>query len=184
MRPPTSEASDAELLRIDDPDAFTIVYDRHVDEIFIWARSRVGDYAADLTAEVFARAWRDRKRFRDEAGGSAFPWLLGIAKNVLRNSLRKRQVETSARARLGLPTQISADPEYEAVDERLSFPSAVLCAFANLPEPERQVLVLRLVEGRPYREIALRMNCTPVAARLRFSRSFRRLQVALGGLQS
>jgi RNA polymerase sigma-70 factor (ECF subfamily) len=173
--------SDAELLLIGDPDDFAIVYDRHVNEILVWARARVGDYAADLTAEVFARAWRDRKRFRDQAGGSAFPWLLGIANNVLRDSLRKRQIETSARARLGLPIRVSADPGYEAVDERLSFPSAVLCAFAHLPEPERELLVLRLVEDRSYREIASRMNCTPVAARRRFSRSFRRLQLALGG---
>jgi RNA polymerase sigma-70 factor (ECF subfamily) len=184
VRPPTNEASDAELLRIEDADAFAVVYDRHVEEIFAWARSRVGDYAADLTAEVFARAWRDRKRFRDQAGGSAFPWLLGIAKNVLRDSLRRRQVETSARERLGVPTQVLADPGYEAVDERLSFPSAVLCAFANLPEPERELLVLRLVEDRSYREIAVRMNCTTVAARLRFSRSFRRLQLIVGGVQS
>jgi RNA polymerase sigma-70 factor (ECF subfamily) len=183
VRPPTNDASDAELLRIGDADTFTVVYDRHIEEIFAWARSRVGDYAADLTAEVFARAWRDRKRFRDQAGGSAFPWLLGIARNVLRDSLRKRQVETCARARLGLPIQLAADPGYEAVDERLSFPSAVMCAFANMPEPDRELLVLRLVEDRSYREIAVRMNCTSVAARRRFSRSFRRLRLTLGGVQ-
>ena len=86
--------------------------------------------------------------------------------------------------RLGLPIQLAADPGYAAVDERLSFPSAVLCAFANMAERERELLVLRLVEDRSYREIAVRMNCTSVVARRRFSRSFRRLQLTLGGLQS
>jgi DNA-directed RNA polymerase specialized sigma24 family protein len=38
-----------------------------------------------------------------------------------------------------------------------------------------------LVENRPYREIAQRLHCTPVAARLRVSRSIRRLHLALGG---
>jgi DNA-directed RNA polymerase specialized sigma24 family protein len=43
------------------------------------------------------------------------------------------------------------------------------------------LLVLRLVEERPYKEIAQRLHCTPVAARLRVSRSLRRLHFALGG---
>ena len=73
MRNLPNEASDAELVPLDDPDAFAIVYDRHVGEIFVRASARVGEHAADLTAEVFARAWRDRKRLRDQAGGCRFP---------------------------------------------------------------------------------------------------------------
>ena len=175
-----TEQSDAELLVQEDPDAFAELYDRHAGQILTWSRVRVGDYGADLTAEVFAAAWQSRKRFRDEHDGSALPWLYGIAHNVFRSSLRKRRVEYGARERLGLPlTVMHAD--FEAVDDRLSFPAAVLRAFADLPDSERQLLVLRLVEERPYREIAQRLQCTPVAARLRVSRSLRRLHLALGG---
>jgi RNA polymerase sigma factor (sigma-70 family) len=175
-----TEQSDAELLVLDDPDAFAELYDRHVGQILAWSSVRVGDYDADLTAEVFAAAWHSRKRFRDEHDGTALPWLYGIAHNVFRSSLRKRRVEYGARERLGLPiTVVQAD--FEAVDDRLSFPSAVLREVANLPESERELLVLRLVEERPYREIARRLQCTPVAARLRVSRSLRRLNLALGG---
>jgi RNA polymerase sigma-70 factor (ECF subfamily) len=175
-----TEQSDAELLVLDDPDAFAELYDRHVCQILAWSSVRVGDYDADLTAEVFAAAWHSRKRFRDEHDGTALPWLYGIAHNVFRSSLRKRRVEYGARERLGLPiTVVQAD--FEAVDDRLSFPSAVLREVANLPESERELLVLRLVEERPYREIARRLQCTPVAARLRVSRSLRRLHLALGG---
>ena len=181
MRPIPEDLPDADLLRLNDPDAFSEIYDRHAPKVFAWATSRVGDYAADLTAEVFAQAWRSRGRFKDQVNGSALPWLLGIAQNVLRSSVRKRQVEYSARARLGLPIIVAEEHGYEAVEERLSFPSAVLRGYASLPEAERQLLVLRLVEDRPYREIARRLDCTPVAARLRVSRSIRRLQLALGG---
>lgn len=176
-----TEQSDAELLVLDDPDAFAELYDRHVGQILAWSRVRVGDYGADLTAEVFAVAWRCRKRFRDEHEGSALPWLYGIAQNVLRSSLRKRRVEHGARERLGLPVTVM-HTDFDAIDDRLSFPSAVLRAFADLPDSERELLVLRLVEERPYREIAQLIHCTPVAARLRVSRSLRRLHLALGGL--
>ncbi len=174
------ELSDAALLRLDDSEAFSEVYRRHAVHVHSWARARMGEYAADLTAEVFARAWKARSRFRDEANGSALPWLLGISQNVLRTSLRKRELESRGRKRMGMLTLAGDDQGYEAVEERLSFPSAVLRAYADLPERERQLLVMRLVEERPYREIARRLGCTPVAARLRVSRSLRRLRV-LGG---
>jgi len=175
-----TEQSDAELLVQEDPDAFAELYDRHAGQILAWSSARVGDYGADLTAEVFALAWHSRKRFRDEHDGSALPWLYGIAHNVFRSSLRKRRVEYGARERLGLPVTVM-HADFEAVDDRLSFPSAVLRAVANLPDSERELLILRLVEERPYREIAQRLHCTPVAARLRVSRSLRRLHLALGG---
>jgi RNA polymerase sigma-70 factor (ECF subfamily) len=174
------ETSDAELLRLEDAEAFAAIYDRHAGAVFAWARTRVDQYAEDLTAEVFARAWFSRGRFVDRAGGSALPWLLGIAQHVLGDSLRKRRVESAARERLGLPLAVTPEPGYDAIEERLSFPEAVRRAIAALPETDRQLLLLRVVEDRPYREIAARLQCTPVAARLRVSRALRRLHLALG----
>jgi RNA polymerase sigma-70 factor (ECF subfamily) len=172
---------DAELLSSADADAFGLLYDRHVAQLFSWARARVGDHAADLTAEVFARAWLRRSSFRDEAGGSALPWLYGIAQNVLCDSLRKRRVEDRARARLGLPRSVIPDPEYEVVEGRLSLPESALRAISELPDGERELLDLRIVQERSYRDIADRLRCTPQAARLRVSRTLRRLNLALGG---
>ena len=80
MRPDYAKASDADLLAAAEPDAFAVIYDRHVARLYSWARSRAGDHAAELTAEVFARAWLCRRSFRDRANGSALPWLYGIAR--------------------------------------------------------------------------------------------------------
>ena len=181
VRPNYAKASDAELLAANDADAFATLYDRHVSQLFVWARARTGEHAADLTAEVFARAWLRRSTFRDQADGSAFPWLHGIAQNVLRDSLRKRRVEDRARARLGLPLELAPDPEFDRVEQRLSLPEAALAAIAELPESERDVLEQRVVHERPYAEIARRLRCTPEAARLRVSRALRRLNLELGG---
>jgi RNA polymerase sigma-70 factor (ECF subfamily) len=87
-----SRVSDAELIRLSDADgeAFGLLYDRHVESIFAWCRARAGEAAADMTAEVFARAWLHRRRFRDEASGSAGPWLFGIAGNLYRDCLRRK----------------------------------------------------------------------------------------------
>jgi RNA polymerase sigma-70 factor (ECF subfamily) len=69
------------------------------------------------------------------------------------------------------------------VEERLSLPDAALKAIADLPEADRQALDLRVVEGRPYNEIAAELSCTQAAARLRVSRALRRLKIATGGNQ-
>ena len=181
MGPDYAKLSDAQLLSAADPDAFSLLYERHVAQLFSWARARVGDHAADLTAEVFARAWLNRDSFNDQADGSGLPWLYGIAHNVFRDSLRKRRIEDRARARLDLPRAIAPDPEYEDVERRLSLPDAAARAVAQLPDRERELLDLRVVQERPYSEIASRLRCTPQAARLRVSRTLRRLNLALGG---
>jgi RNA polymerase sigma factor (sigma-70 family) len=176
----SSGVSDAELLRLSDGngEAFGVLYDRHVESIFRWCRARAGEAAADLTAEVFARAWLGRGRFRDEANGSAGPWLFGIANNLYRDSLRRKRVETSARRRLGLP-ELGDDPDLERVEERLSLPANAVQAIASLRPADRDALELRVVEDRSYPEVASRLGCTQQAARLRVSRALRRLHVNL-----
>ena len=54
------------------------------------------DAAFDLTAETFAQAWLVRRRFRDEANGSAAPWLFGIARHLVAQSVRSRRIESRA----------------------------------------------------------------------------------------
>jgi RNA polymerase sigma-70 factor (ECF subfamily) len=176
-------ATDGELLRAGTADGFEEVYDRHAAQVLAWSRARIGEHAADLTAEVFARAWLGRSRFRPESNESALPWLLGIARNVLRESLRKRRIEDAARRRLGMPRLLARDAALEAIHDRRSLSEPERLALASLPERDRELLQLRVIEERPYRDIAVRLRCTPQAARHRVSRLLRQLQCTLGGQQ-
>jgi RNA polymerase sigma-70 factor (ECF subfamily) len=99
-------SSDASLLAAArrDPAAFGELYERYaeaVNEYFV-RRTRSRATAFDLTAETFAQVWFVRTRFRDEAGGSAAPWIYGIARNVLLMSIRRGAIERRATERLGL----------------------------------------------------------------------------------
>jgi RNA polymerase sigma factor (sigma-70 family) len=167
-------ASDAELVRSADARAFGDLYARHAGPVHGWFAARVAWAAADLTAETFARAWLARRSFRDERAGSALPWLLGIGRNVLRESARQDRVETTARARLGLPVEL-ADDEFAAVDDRLSPRPSLRAALAELPPHERRALELRVVDELSYDDVARSLRIRPAAARLRVSRALRRL---------
>jgi RNA polymerase sigma-70 factor (ECF subfamily) len=163
------------------PAAFGEVYRRHASAIHAWLCRRVPHGAADLTAETFAQAWLSRRRFRDDRHGSALPWLLGIAGNVLKESLRRDRVETRARERLGLPLDLAAEDGYDDVEKRLSPSPRLADALNGVPGHERRALELRVVHELPYSQVADELAIRPAAARLRVSRALRRLALAMNG---
>jgi RNA polymerase sigma-70 factor, ECF subfamily len=173
----SSDRTDAELMQAAEvhSGAFGELYARHVSTVHAWFRRRLEWAAADLTAETFAQAWLSRRSFRDEADGSVLPWLFGIARNVARESARRDAVETRARRRLGLSTDLASEEGYAAVEERLSPRVALARGLETLPAHEREALELRVVEELPYEQVADRLGVRPAAARLRVSRALRRL---------
>jgi RNA polymerase sigma factor (sigma-70 family) len=175
------DRSDASLLmeRARDPAAFSELYARHVATVHGWLRRRIDWAASDLTAETFARAWLNRERFRDQRDGSALPWLLGIAANLLADAVRREQIDTRARERLGLPIDLASEDGYAEVEARLSPRLALQEAVQSLPEHERAALELRVLDELPYEEVAQRLSIRASAARLRVSRALRRLAISL-----
>jgi RNA polymerase sigma factor (sigma-70 family) len=173
--------TDAALVRAaaTDPSAFAELYARHVEAVYRWFQRRLQWAASDLTAETFARAWLVRRRFRDERAGSALPWLLGIAANVLADTVRRDRIETRARERLGLPLDLASDDGYSTVEERLSPRLALERGLLSLPEHERSALELRVLDELPYAQVAKRLAIRPAAARLRVSRALRRLALSV-----
>src|ERR1700749_3042086 len=148
------KASDAKLLAASDTDpaAFRALYNRYTERIMGYhlRRCRDEDAAFDLTAETFAQAWCVRRSFRDLAGGSAGPWLYGIARNVLLQSVRRERLEDGARQRLGMLEQ--ADRPRVAPDE--SWLDGVDELLDTLPVEQRHALELRVLEDMPYDRIA------------------------------
>jgi RNA polymerase sigma factor (sigma-70 family) len=177
----STERSDVELIRAAavDAAAFGELYERHVRAVFRWFERRSGRAAADLTAETFARAWLRRGRFRDERESSALPWLLGIAANVLRESVRRDRLETRARTQLGLPLDLAGDDGFSQVEARLSPREEVARALERLPTEQRRAVELRVLDELSYGEVARRLSIRPAAARLRVSRALRRLALAV-----
>ncbi len=178
--------TDAELIKAAqrDPEAFGELYRRHATAVNRWFRGRTDDRVAeDLTAETFAQAVLSVRRFRDEADGSAAPWLFGIAKNLLRRYCERQRVDTAARRRLQMPIR-SDDLEFEAAEDRASagkLAADLDGALALLPAGQRRALELRVVDELPYAQVADSLGCTELAARLRVMRALDSLTRRLKG---
>jgi RNA polymerase sigma-70 factor (ECF subfamily) len=177
--------TDADLLRRahDDPAAFRRLYERHAAAVHAYHLRRTGDpdAAQDLTAETFAQAWIARRRFRDRAGGSAAPWLFGIARNVLLASVRRRRLELAACARLGLMEELDRTPSTAVPHDGWldGLDDALDAAVADLPPDQREAIRLRVEEDLTYDDAARRVDATPQVVRARVSRGLRTLRTRL-----
>jgi RNA polymerase sigma-70 factor (ECF subfamily) len=184
-----STRSDAQLIRAargDDPDAFRFLYDRYAVRLHAFFARRTGnsDAALDLTAETFARAWVSRRRFRDQAGGSAGPWLFAIARRVLINSVARRRLETTMLDRLRVDRwaweAVEAIPEERWLGDLDADLEAALDA---LPRDQRHAVELRVLGELSYSRIAAMLGCSPIAVRIRVSRGLASLRARLEGSQ-
>ncbi|MEU8342025.1 RNA polymerase sigma factor [Actinomadura meyerae] len=152
---------------------FTAIYDACRQNVWAYAAARDGREAADeVVSETFAVAWRRLADVPDPA----LPWLLGVARNVLRDGHRARVRRESFTAELGRSVARAEGDIAEDVAERL----AVLRAMAALPEADREVLILIAWQGLTPREAAKVMRCSPAALRVRLHRARRRLLRAAG----
>jgi RNA polymerase sigma factor (sigma-70 family) len=178
-------ATDAELIRRarEDPEALAELYLRYREQLYAWFRARLPEAAAsELTAELFAQVALSLKRFRDEAAGSAGPWLYGIAKNLLRRYYERGRLEDAARRRLGMPIR-SYECDFEAIEERLGaarLHRGLESALEALPSSQREALELRVVGELPYEQVAAELGCSETAARLRVMRALGKLARLLG----
>jgi RNA polymerase sigma factor (sigma-70 family) len=173
--------SDADLMRAAcvDTDAFAQIYERYSARIFDFHQRRCRDEhaALDLTAETFAQAWLSRRSFRDLAGGSAGPWLFGIARNVLSRSVRLRRLERGACQRLGVLERLDQPASSALPDE--SWLEGLDEFVAELPPQYREAISMRVVDEQDYGEIAERTGVSRGLARVRVHRGLEALRARL-----
>jgi RNA polymerase sigma-70 factor (ECF subfamily) len=160
------------------PEAFRALFERHHDRVRRYVVSRVGPQAADdVVADAFVAAFRARHRFEAVEGASALPWLLGIATNVL---ARHRAAERRWLAR-GVAEALSADRSVsfeEGTVARLDASQtgpALARYLRQLPQRERDPLLLHVLGDCSYEEIAIALDVPIGTVRSRISRGRARL---------
>jgi RNA polymerase sigma factor (sigma-70 family) len=160
-----------------DEDAFTVLYRRFLPVVLRWCLRETGnrELAADLSSEVFAAALISARRYRGEQGSVA-AWLLGIARNKLLESRRRKRVEDSARRRLRLEPISLSDADLDRVEELASLDAEILVLVEALPGPLREALDARVLQQLSYEEIAAELRCSQSVVRQRVSRALKSLR--------
>jgi RNA polymerase sigma-70 factor (ECF subfamily) len=137
----------------------------HYDDVFRFVRRRTSsdDEAAEITQSVFAQAAARLDPVR-QGSRPLLAWLYTVAQRRLVDEARRR-----ARRGRTLPLEAVA----ESSEERRygsEVAEALRAAMAVLPPLQRDVVVLRLIEGRSFAEIATTLDSTEAACKMRFLR--------------
>lgn len=154
MRERQSDPERLELARAGDRDAFDGLIREHFRAIYSLLFRAVGNHedAEDLAQECFVRAWSSLHFYR---GDTPFlGWLRRIATHLARDHHRRR-------GRRGVPQGLddSVEPSggssepVEALGQR-ELVAGLGRAIERLPDSLRSALVLRVLEGLEYRDVA------------------------------
>ena len=178
------DAGSVTRCRRGDTEAFASLVRKHQKRMLNIAYRMTGDYddACDVVQESFLSAWRAIGKFRGDARFST--WLTGIVLNQARSHLAQR----AARARrdgisLDDPADIASGKFEDGLCaqgtspaerlEKREMEARVQACIGRLDEEQREVIVLRDIQGFSYEEIGavLKMPDGTVKSRLFRARS-------------
>lgn len=148
------------------PGAFDLIVERHRRSVYQLCYRFVGNHedAADLSQDVFVRAYRGLKSFRRQS--SLATWLYRIGVNVCLNRVNAKAVRTEP---IDEGRHVGADDESPA-DRVLKNERAarVRHAIGRLPRKQRATLILRMYHELPHQEIADILECSVGAVKANF----------------
>lgn len=170
----TLETSDVALAVRGDAQAFRRLYEENVGRVYALARHMAGyERAAELTQDVFVRAWQKLHTFRGEARFST--WLHRLAVNLI---LSRRAAFATERARY-----LADDEVLDRIESRPAGREHALdfeVAIARLPQGARTIFVLHDVEGYRHEEIARLLGVTTGTTKAQLHRARMLLRGHLG----
>jgi RNA polymerase sigma-70 factor (ECF subfamily) len=179
------ELDDAELWELSsrDREAFGEIFRRHSRAVFAICFWRTGDavMAEDVTSVVFLEAWRRRDSVVLEHR-SALPWLLGVANHTSRNATRSLRRYSHALQRFDAVQKLSDDEVLiDRLDAEISL-TLINDVAKDLSKQEREIMLMVFWSGLSYEATAVALGVPIGTIRSRVSRTRRKLQLLLGGL--
>lgn len=167
-----------------DPASFEGLYALLAPRLLAYLIGIVGERATaeDLLQLTFLKLHQSRDLY--VRGADPVPWMYTIAHRTALDELRRRK---RARVRVGEEVPASAEPRadlsgsaVEAAPRDEGFSDETLRALQELPESQREALLLTTVQGRSIKEAAAITGSTPTAIKLRAHRAYVTLRKLLG----
>ena len=168
----------AERFRSGERGAFDVLVRRHQKGVWRMVRRYVKHDAdaADVTQQVFVRAFKGLATFRGAA--SVRSWLYRIAINCALTWIRDHRREQPAEIDEDSLTQMPIAPANIASDQD---GARLREAIAQLPPKQKLVLELRVFDDLSFKEVAELADCTENTAKVNFHYAVKKLREILRG---
>lgn len=145
--------------------AFAEIYDKYVDQIYKYIYFKVGsrEDCEDITEQVFLNAFEKINQFKFN-GPPFIAWLYKIAQNLVVDHYRKKnKVIEFPLEKIVLPTSSKDNPE-NIYWGNLTM-EGLYQALSNIRDEQREVIILRFIEGLSTAEVAEVMSKSSGAIR-------------------
>lgn len=154
--------SDEELMaryKEGDEAAFQEIYERYSSKIYSFLNSRVFDknIVGEIMQEVFIKVHRSRNLYNNSF--PLAPWLFTITRNVMIDELRKTKIKVAEMKNLDTEDTVDLSDRIEEL--------------APLPQ---NVIKMRYVEEKTFKEIGEQLGTSEVNARKMLSRAVKNLK--------
>lgn len=156
-------------------DAFEELVRRYEKRVYAIALRSAGspEDAADITQDVFLRAWRSIESFRGDSGFST--WLFRITMNICVDHARHRQTQPQTMALTNdedeeRPIHDTAPTPEEYLDNS-ELGRELATALDEVSEEHRRIVLLRDVSGMSYTEIAEILEISEGTVKSRLARA-------------
>ena len=174
LSPILETRDDVDLAARGDARAFARLYEEHKGRVWALARRMAGpEHAAELTQDVFVRAWQKLGTFRGEARFST--WLHRLAVNLI---LSRRMAFATQRARFLADDDILQELPARANGRELGMDFET--AIDRLPDGARAIFVLYDIEGYRHEEIAALLGISTGTTKAQLHRARMLLRRHLG----
>ena len=128
----------------------------------------------DLVEETLLVVWR---RIDDVPAEAELPWMIGVARNVLRNARRSQYRRTDFEATLSEPANEPSAEDFVIADV------GVRDALVALNDDDREILMLNAWDGLDTHELGVALSITTNAAAVRLSRAQSRFRERFAATQ-
>jgi RNA polymerase sigma-70 factor, ECF subfamily len=159
-------------------EAFDVIVARHRRAVYQVCYRFVDNHedAADLSQEIFVRAWRALHTFKGQSALST--WLYRIAVNTCLNRVSARKPETEPLDHDRFEDTRSEDPTTGLMRGQRA--AAVRRAIAALPAKQRATLILRAYHDLTHQQIAEILGSSVGAVKANFFHALGNLRKILG----
>ncbi len=151
-------------------------WEREVRAFLIHMLSSVEE-AEDLTQDTFVQVFRKADKYQGE--GKFQSWLFRIAGNLARSKLRRRKILGWVSFNPDMHDRAGKGDDPATALMKKNEAQMVHSALAELPERQRQALVLHRFQGLKYKEIAEAMDVSVPAVESLIQRAMGQLRSTL-----
>jgi len=174
------DASLLELMKDDDQEAFTTIYNKYWYPLMqhVMKAVRIYSEAEDIVQEIFVSIWKNRARL--EIRGALSTYLFNSGRYMAIRNIERNVTRSNYLQRLSDQIDNGGVPSPETLLHMRELEERIEQAIESLPGKMKEIFNLSRKQQLSYREIAAQLGVSEETVRKQISNALNRLRIQVG----